>query len=196
MAVTSLKRSGVYSLVKYDSFLAGNPWSDFVLLDTVTVGAGGASSVTFSNIPQYYKHLQVRAVLRPTTATNPPYNTFIRFNSDTGANYARHLLRGDGATATSASAASTTSGLTAYSLASSDIANAFATFVTDVLDYSSASKYKTVRTLGGYDVNGAGSAMLTSSLWMATTSISNITFTHESVSNFAATSTFALYGVN
>ena len=37
-------------------------------LQVVTVGAAGASSITFSNIPNTYEHLQVRMIARDTRA--------------------------------------------------------------------------------------------------------------------------------
>ena len=38
-------------------------------LATVTVGSGGSSTITFSNIPQNYTDLVVKASLRGTTTT-------------------------------------------------------------------------------------------------------------------------------
>ena len=70
---------------------------------TVTVGAGGSSSISFSSIPSTYKHLQIRSINLSSSTDN---NILMRFNSDSGANYSRHYVYGDGA---SVGASATTS---------------------------------------------------------------------------------------
>jgi hypothetical protein len=163
---------------------------------TVTVGAGGAANVTFSSIPSTYKHLQIRGIARPTAGTNPPYNSFMVFNSDTSANYSGHLLRGDGSSATSVSASSIAAARVAYGLASNSLSNTFNSQIIDILDYADTNKYKTVRTLGGYDVNGSGWVTFVSSLWQSTTAITSISLNvSETSGNFAQYSSFALYGI-
>lgn len=156
---------------------------------TVTVGAGGSSTITFSSIVGTYKHLQVRYIARNTTATD---SFIIRFNSDTGSNYARHKLSGDGAVA-SATAAST-----ATYMASADYPAGTSTFgagVIDVLDYANTNKYKTMRLLAGYDANGSGIIDFRSNLWQSTSAVTQIDITSNS-NSFAQYSTFALYGIN
>ena len=60
---------------------------------TTTVGAGGASSVTFSSIPQTYTHLQLRYF--GGNNANPGGSGFVSFNGDTtDANYYDHVLYG------------------------------------------------------------------------------------------------------
>jgi hypothetical protein len=48
------------------SGMSGNLWApgkDFDSIATTTVGAGGASTITFSSIPSTYRHLQIRLFL-------------------------------------------------------------------------------------------------------------------------------------
>ena len=66
-------------------------------ISTVTVGSGGAADVTFSSIPATYKHLQIRGISRNSGSGISIGR--VRFNSDTGTNYARHTLEGDGSSA-------------------------------------------------------------------------------------------------
>ena len=68
-------------------------------------------------------------------------------------------------------------------------------FVTDILDYTDTNKLTTVRTLGGYDVNGAGQFGLFSNLWNNTAAVSTITLRIVGGTNFAQYSEFALYGI-
>ena len=74
--------------------------SSYESIATTTVGALGASSVTFSSIPSTYKHLQLRWIARSNRVAAQDF-VDIRLNSDTGANYSAHLLYGDGSAATS-----------------------------------------------------------------------------------------------
>jgi hypothetical protein len=70
--------------------------------------------------------------------------------------------------------------------------------VVDILDYASTSKNKTIRTLSGADINGAGGDLrLSSGLWFATpAAITSITlYANGGSSDFAQYSSFALYGI-
>ena len=61
-----------------------------------------ASTITFSSIPSDYTHLQIRGIARSASTGG---SMRIDFNSDAnGANYARHLLMGDGSSATASAA--------------------------------------------------------------------------------------------
>ena len=119
----------------------------------------------------------------------------MQFNSDTGSNYSRHQLNGDGTSATADAGTSTTSMQINRFTASSATANNFGVLVADILDYSNTNKYKTVRTLGGYDDNGSGFITLNSGLWMSTSAVSTITLISINAANFAQYSSFALYGI-
>lgn len=185
---------GFKSLNRYYDMLAGNttwnPWEPqgaFDSLATVTVGSSAVSSVTFSGIPTGYKHLQIRGVLLTSGATNPSFN----FNGDTGSNYAWHHLYGNGSAAYSNGGGSQTFMYFNYNPSSSYPS----AFVMDVLDYASTSKYKTSRTLAGFNANGGTDEIaLWSGLWQSTSAVSSITF-NGAGANFNQYSQFALYGI-
>ena len=162
---------------------------DYESIQTVTVGAGGASSVTFSSIPSTYKHLQIRVLARYTSAGNTQYP--IRFNSDSGANYSDHNLRGNGASATAGADVSQSSMFVDRVPSTSETASVFGGLIVDVLDYANTNKYKTIRTLGGYDNNGSGFISLCSGSWRSTAAVDTILF-NIAVAQY---SSFALYGV-
>lgn len=164
---------------------------DYQSISTVTVGAGGASSISFTTIPSTFQHLQVRAIGRSSVTVA---DSLWQFNSDTGANYAMHLLVGDGSTAASYATASTTSmKATPYMTGNTSI---FGVGVTDVLDYANTNKYKTIRSLTGFDNNGGSFAQiqLNSGLWQSTSAITSITITPSS-GTYVQYSQFALYGI-
>lgn len=164
-------------------------------LATTVVGAGGASTVTFSSIPQDYEHLQIRFLAR-TARANQEDNIQIRFNSDSGNNYAAHVLYGDGATASSFSDGSSISFNTrSVVAAASSTSGIFGNGVIDILDYRNTNKHKTVRSLNGYDANGTGQVRLSSGLWMNTAAITSIAIVSANAANIVEYSHFALYGI-
>jgi hypothetical protein len=163
--------------------------SSYESIATVSVGSGGQSTISFTSISSSYKHLQIRYIARDTTGNE---NTIIRFNSDTGNNYATHYLLGNGSSA-SAGAASSNNFIYADILTYS--ATSYSAGVIDILDYGSSSKNKTVRTLAGIDLNGSGTVWLASGVWLnSSTAINSITLTLGSYA-FAQNSHFALYGI-
>jgi hypothetical protein len=179
------------------SGMSGNLWApgkDFDSIATVTVSSP-VSSISFTSIPSTYRHLQIRAIARGTVAQGE-MQTFYQFNSDTGSNYAYHLLRGNGtaAFADGAGSAANTSAQTRYSAANAT-SGIFGAGITDILDYANTSKNKTVRNLGGVDANGSGQVYFTSGLWVNTSAITSIYIGINDGGNFAQYTQFALYGV-
>lgn len=163
---------------------------DFDSIATTTVGAGGAATVTFSSIPSTYTHLQIRAIC--TDAGNNSVK--INFNSDTASNYAFHFLQGNGATTSAGGGANNSFGVIgAASQGFPSSATIFGALICDILDYANTNKFKTIRTLNGYDANGSGTVEFTSSLWRSTSAISSIIL--DMNNNFAQYSHFALYGI-
>jgi hypothetical protein len=159
---------------------AGAPGS-YESIATVTVGSGGAATVTFTSIPATYTHLQIRAFM-----VGGSYTT-IRFNSDTTtSNYRNHWITGNGS-----SASAGTNANNAYTPMSAS-ANGYVDII-DILDYANTNKYKTIRALEGYDNNGSGEVYLSSNLWMSTAAVTSIVFTPNS--SMSQYSQFALYGI-
>ena len=162
---------------------------DYESIQTVTLGTS-ASTISFTSIPSTYKHLQIRVSARYTTGTEAGIK--IRFNSDTGSNYAYHELYGTG-TGAGATGAATQTAMSDMVYINST-ASVFGAAVIDILDYSNTNKYKTVRSLNGADVNGGGYVQLISGLWQNTAAVSNIEM-YVSANAMAQYSSFALYGV-
>jgi hypothetical protein len=163
---------------------------------TVTVGSGGASSVDFTSIPQVYEHLQIRGIGRGATNTANYPGLLMRFNSDSGSNYAFHVLEGSGSSASATAGTSTANPHIMWEFPNDgNLASMYAGFVIDILDYSNTNKYKTSRCLSGNDANGSGYVDLQSTLWQSTSAITSINFTITGSNNFKQYSSFALYGI-
>ena len=167
---------------------------DYESISTVTVGAGGAASVTFSSIPSTYQHLQVRFIARISTSDTAE-NTWLQFNGDTGSNYSWHFLDGNGSSASSGGAASGTRIIAGRAGAANSGSNIFGANVLDVLDYASTNKNTTARILGGIDRNGDGNIRLDSGAWLNTAAVTSLTITPTTSNNFVQYSSFALYGI-
>ena len=185
----------------YASQISGHLWEPaggYDALSSIVVPSGGLSSVTFSGIPTGYKHLQIRALVTDNRSGGNEQDYYrVRFNSDTGANYAAHVLEGYGSGIGSFATTSTASPYTFIGGGGIAGANVFGTAVVDILDYANTNKYKTTRALSGIETNTtAGRMWLSSSLWQNTAAISTITI--DSVYGATAISqysSFALYGV-
>lgn len=155
-----------------------------------------ASTITFDNIPSNYTHLQVRAMARSTFADTDSFFK-LNLNNDTGSNYPNHFLTGNGATVSAIGYSTSQYAYAFLSMytAANATASIFGTAIIDILDYTNTSKNKTIRSLGGYDVNGAGTARLNSSVWLSTNAVTRIDLTDFRGGSFAANSHFALYGI-
>lgn len=180
--VAGITGSGGASLSSYES------------IATVT-GNGSTAYVEFTSIPSTFKHLQIRGIARDTLG-GTGYDAYsVRFNSDTGSNYANHRLTGNG-TAAGAGGSATQSNIQVYysTVLDGNTAGIMSVTLMDILDYGSTSKYKTIRYLSGNDRNGSGELAVGSGLWQSTSAISTIRFTIGGTA-FTTASTFALYGI-
>lgn len=157
------------------------------------VPSGGAASIEWTSIPQTYSHLQIRGISRCAGTTTVSID--VQVNSDTSTNYSWHRLYGDGSSASAYAEPNSTKISELYQPINTDTANAFGSFVLDLLDYKDTNKYKTMRYLTAYDVNGAnGKIAFASGNWRNTNAITSIKLTSNG-GNFAQYSSFALYGV-
>jgi hypothetical protein len=167
------------------------PLTSYESIATVTVGSGGTSFIEFTSIPSTFNHLQVRYIVKNSSDS---FQTAMRFNSDATSNYSWHILNGNGSSA-SANAYTSQSYMGLPRNAPPSPASTFYVGVTDILDYTSANKNKTVRSLGGGDTNGAGHVDFTSGAWYNSgTAVSTIRI-YATSGNLAQHSHFALYGI-
>lgn len=162
----------------------------FESIQTVIVPSSGQASVTFSNIPNTYTHLQLRCLYQ-VNGTDTDFS--LRFNTDSGSNYTKHQLYGTGSTTGASASTSQTSIAGGVSQSTTSY---FSSAIIDILDYTNTNKYTTVRTLTGSDANGSGSVYLRSGLWLNTAAITSIIIIPTSGATIINQySHFALYGI-
>jgi hypothetical protein len=153
-------------------------------IQMVSVGAAGASTISFTSIPATYKNLQIRITTTATTADD----IGMKINSNVGLK--THWIMGDGSTAVSTvNNPWSTYGL--YISNNGNVATNPTSLIIDLLDYTNTSKNKVIRFIGGRDANGSGRVWLGSGLFDDLTAVSTITFT----SSFAQYTSAALYGI-
>jgi len=192
MAISRLTETTLQAgLPKFDTFWDGrSAVGSMEPISAITLSAT-QPSVEFNNIPGTYSHLQIRALTR---ASSTGANNYVRFNNDTGSNYAFHALYGDGSSAAVSALTSQAFAYAGYTSNSSISANVFSVIVLDILDYANINKNKTLRTLNGFDANGSGLVHFASGLWQSTSAINSLTF-YMNTGSFVQYSSFTLYGI-
>lgn len=157
---------------------------------TTLVGSGGVNQITFNDIPQTYKHLQIRGIAGTTNSGVLDF-AVITFNNDSATNYSYHRLFGDGS-GTSQSASTNVSSIQTFCGGTS----IYGPMIIDVLDYSSTNKHKTTRSLSGAENNGSGNEYLAfiSGSWRNTDSVISITI-NGFYGSFRQHSRISLYGI-
>jgi hypothetical protein len=166
----------------------------FVKIASVTVGSGGAASITLSSIPSTYTDLQLLASLRADgTFGNPWYDSYITFNS---ANLSWRDIIGLGS-GTPSSRNDTTSFVTLGVPSSGATASTFGSVALYVPNYTSSSN-KSASMDGVSENNATGAGMgLHSGLYSSSSAITSITITpfNSPTVKFAQHSTVTLYGI-
>jgi hypothetical protein len=178
------------------SSAGGVAFGTYELIESQILGTA-AASVTFSGLAAYastYKHLQLRSTTK-TSASISTANVRMRFNSDTGNNYAIHKLFGNGSSVSSIASTSRSSTVGGLAFANATT-NAFSGGVCDILDAYSSTKNKTTRLLASTRIDaGTDFIQLVSGVWMNTASITSIELAYEDGGNFVTGSRFSLYGI-
>ena len=169
---------------------AGSTYTPIATYTFASDGTGGAQ-VNFTSIPSTYTDLILVGVLRDTFTGNYP-NQLFRVNSDAGNNYSSTSLSGDGANAQSQR-------YTNYSYSffgkPAEASNTFGTSIMHFMNYSNTTTNKTMinRAGGGFTTSSYGDVAAWVHLWRSTAAITSITLFPQT--NFAAGSTFTLYGI-
>jgi hypothetical protein len=162
-----------------------------------TVLSASATSVTFSNIPQGFRHLVVMSSVR-TDRVAENDTLVIRANGDGGANYDFQQLFGSSATA-SASTVRGTTGFLHVTEASNSRANAFSPTIAWIWNYTINTQDKYCIGLSGFVGNLSADADLNIGVrlghWRNLNVITSLVLVPNTGPNFVSGSRFQLYGV-
>jgi hypothetical protein len=154
------------------------------LIQHITVGSGGAASITFSSVPATFTDLRI--VISGRCSTTDTAAT-LAFN--TGGTYTRRTLLGNGS-----AASSNTSAVDFRISQSGDTASTFGNSEIYVPNYAgSATKSYSVDAVNENNATAAFQA-ITAGLWNQTAAITSVVLTPTS-GNFAENSSATLYGI-
>jgi len=150
------------------------PTPTYTLIQAVTVGAGGASSIDFTSIPSTYTDLCLMISNRTTRAT---YNDYLKigFNGTT-TNITYRSLEGNGASASSFTE-SAAAQFIGEANADTSTSNTFDSFQIYLPNYAgSNNKSYSVDSVTENNVSGTNSAFanLTAGLWSSSSAITSI----------------------
>lgn len=151
-----------------------------------TTLSSAAASITFSSIPSTYTDLRV--VLSSINSNTA--NMYLQFNSDTGTNYSRTYLYGDG----SAAGSGRNTNLGNFALGPWNGTTTYPILTTvDIFSYA-GSTYKTGLVKTDEDANGSGATTVSVNLWSSTSAITTILIGRTS-GNYNTGTIATLYGI-
>jgi hypothetical protein len=160
---------------------------------TQTVGATSVGAVTFNNIPQTFTDLMLLVSARNNYTSGNGIGTYIRFNGNSSG-YSYTGLFGDGGTAGSARASSTTEILAGESGQANLTAGVFGNAQITIPNYTAAT-FKQVISDGVNENNATGALQrVYAGLWQNTSPITSLSVFYGSIL-FTQYSTFSLYGI-
>jgi len=156
---------------------------------------GTTSLITFSNIPQTYKHLHMRISVRSQRNAQTD-EMRVRINGAT-TNYQTKRLRGNASNVVSESDGTTNSYILRYVIGSLSTTSTYSPFIVDFTDYTQTATTKTMRAFSGWhDGNEPRREVyLTSGGRFTTGAITSIEFSSVNAANLEGGSVFSLYGI-
>lgn len=164
------------------------------LINSVTVGAGGAASISFSSIPSTYTDLCLVISARVTRSVSASTIVLTFNGSSTG--YSQKNLAGNGSSVSSSGSGSQTNLTYMEVPAANATANTFGNHTIYIPNYAgSANKSVSFDTVS--ENNGTTAyANLNAGLWSNSAAISSMSLTEPNGgSNFVEHSTAYLYGI-
>lgn len=161
------------------------------LIETVTVGAGGQTSIEFTGIPQDGGDL----VLLTSTRMNGANRYRITFNSNSTNVYSDIRLYGNGSNAYSEGLAGQTSAFGSYSNNSGSTANSFTSTSLVFTNYTSSNP-KSFSGDGAYENNDTfGLVVLSAGITSASAAIASMKLIPDDSASFDQYSTASLYKI-
>ena len=161
-------------------------------IQTVQVGAGGSSTISFSNIPQIYDDLVLVTSLRDNVGSGGWENAFI-YPNNSSANMASRFMYGWGSNNTG-SGVNNPAVIYHQTARGNNTANTFSNSSVTISNYSK-STFKSISAETSVERNDvAGINAFTSALWSDSSAINNLTIAAAS-GVFVQHSSASLYGI-
>ena len=170
--------------------------ANYVLLETITVGEAGASSVTFNNIPQSgYTDLKVVVSARSDSSAGIYDGIQLNINGSTASVYSQKTIYGSGSAAVSTSTSAAQGIVGYYSAGGTATASTFGNVEFYIPNYTSSnSKSISIDAVGENNATSARMGMV-AGLFANSSTISSLVFAPSGGTSFVQYSTFSLYGL-
>lgn len=173
--------------------------STYTPLQTITAANSSSSDYSFTNIPATYTDLVVVAFVRGAAAqTTQQFAMYVGdastlFQSNQN-NY--NIVFGNGSSA-GATRTNNASGMFQYGgmPGGNSTANTWGVFTFHIFDYANTSLFKHILSRNGVDVSGGGQVAVAAHTVRTTTALTRVGLASYGDGNFAAGSTFTLYGI-
>tara|TARA_R110000796_G_scaffold171632_1_gene288681 strand:- start:354 stop:866 length:513 start_codon:yes stop_codon:yes gene_type:complete len=163
------------------------------LVETITIGSGGAASATFSSIPQDAVDLQVLISVRcgtPTVASDG----YIYLNGDQGKTQSSQSLRGTGSGITTSLFVADNFAMRVSMPGTSSTASTFGNASIYVSNYASTGMHKTFSIDNATENNGtAANAEIRAGIWSSNNAITSLTVANGN--NLLEHSVMSLYKI-
>lgn len=159
--------------------------STYEPIETKTL-TGSVTDVTFTAIPSTYTDLVLVIDALCSAGANSTF--LLQFNGDSGANYSRTFMYGDGSTAASGRDVNQSNGMALVSIDTTTRGNN----IISINNYSNSTTYKSA--LSRMNLTSNVSAAIVG-LWKSTAAITSIKIFNTVPRSIIAGSTFTLYGI-
>jgi hypothetical protein len=188
---TGAKRSKFWD----QSATTANPAMDSIA--TLAVTSGTVSSVVFDNIPQTYKHLELRMYLRDNRAVTGYGETNLIFNNVTtnsSSVYYKFRLYSNASTINGTYYANIDQLYGPSYPRDSSYTGVFGAQVWKIEDYTNTNKHKAYLAYGGFNGTGSDEISYWAGAWTGTSALTRIDILPNQT-GFNTYSHFALYGI-
>lgn len=167
----------------------------YKLIETVTVGSGGAASIAFTSIPQTFTDLQLVTSWRTNNASVADY-VAVSFNSSTSSFSARGLYGTGSVTGSYSYTTSPDSRIIAQAVGNTATASVFSSGSLYLPNYTS-NNFKSYSTDSTRENNTTANEMaIQAGLWSDTSAITSITLTSWAGATILQYSSASLYGIS
>ena len=160
-------------------------------IQTIEVGAAGATDITFSSIPQDYDDLLILVSARSTRDLISD-DSYVVLNSSTSG-YSNRRLYGYNGSVGSDNSGATNKGITGALSASQNTANTFGNVTIHIPNYTMTTN-KSISSDGVGENNGGSFISITGSVWSGTSAITEVKFAAWA-GNLTQYSSASLYGI-
>lgn len=165
---------------------AGNTYE---AIATQTLASTSTTTVSFTSIPSTYTDLVIVIIGANQNGSRIRY----RFNNDSGSNYSRTSLTGNGSSAASYQGSNNTEADLNVIGGSTTISSPM-TIISNIQNYSNTTTNKTLITRFGSNDSAAAATEATVNLWRSTAAINRVDAIAQG-GNWIAGTTFSLYGI-